>query len=74
MASGNFQPLLLFLTGGAPMRLIAVYVVFVLTGCLIAFGAGRLAEMWSEQASLIVFLGLFFTSLWASWKLALRVT
>jgi hypothetical protein len=56
------------------MQLIAVYVLFVLIGCLIAFGAGRLAELWSEQASLIVFLVLFFGSLWAGWKLALKVT
>jgi hypothetical protein len=56
------------------MRLIVVYVLIVLAGCLIAFGAGRIAEMWSEQISLFVFLGLFFFSLWAGWKLALRVT
>jgi hypothetical protein len=57
-----------------PMRIIAVYILFVLVGCLIAFGAGRVAEIWSEQVSLFVFLGLFFLSLWAGWKLALRVT
>lgn len=56
------------------MRVIAFYVLFVLAGCTIAFVAGRVAEMWSEQVSLIVFLALFFTSLWAGWKLALRVT
>jgi hypothetical protein len=56
------------------MRLIAVYVLFVLAGCLIAFGAGEVAEIWSEQVSLFVFLALFFGSLWAGWKLALRVT
>ncbi|HVV78458.1 MAG TPA: hypothetical protein VHD59_02440 [Pseudolabrys sp.] len=56
------------------MRIIIVYVVFVLVGCLIAFGAGRVAEMWSEQISLFVFLALFFVSLWAGWKLALKVT
>ena len=56
------------------MRIIIVYVLFVLIGCLIAFGAGRVAEMWSEQISLFVFLALFFALLWAGWKLALRVT
>jgi hypothetical protein len=56
------------------MRIILVYVLFVLIGCLIAFGAGRLAELWSEQVSLFVFLAFFFGSLWAGWKLALRVT
>jgi hypothetical protein len=56
------------------MRLIAIYVIFVLIGTLIAFGAGEVAEIWSEQISLFVFLGLFFASLWAGWKLALKVT
>jgi hypothetical protein len=58
----------------APMRIIIVYVLFVLIGCLIAFGAGRVTELWSEQISLFVFLGFFFFSLWAGWKLALKVT
>jgi hypothetical protein len=56
------------------MRLIAVYIAFVLAGVLIAIGAGEVTEIWSEQASLFVFLALFFTSLWAGWKLALKVT
>jgi hypothetical protein len=56
------------------MRLIAVYVAFVFIGVLIAFGAGRVVEYWSEQVSLFVFLGLFFASLWVGWKLALKVT
>jgi len=56
------------------MRLIAVYIVFVLVGVLIALGAGEIVEYWSEEFSLFVFLGLFFTSLWAGWKLALKVT
>jgi hypothetical protein len=64
----------MFGTGKVSMRVIIVYVLFVLVGCLIAFGAGRVAEIWSEQVSLFVFLGLFFVSLWAGWKLALKVT
>jgi len=56
------------------MRLIAVYVVLVLVGVLIAYGVGRAVEHWSEQASLIVFLALFFSSLWAGWRLALKLT
>ena len=55
------------------MRLIAVYIAFVLAGTLIATGVGEVVEIWSEQPSLIVFLGLFFFSLWAGWKLALKV-
>jgi len=56
------------------MRLIAVYIGFVFVGVLIAFGVGEVVERWSEQVSLFVFLGLFFTSLWAGWQLALKVT
>ena len=56
------------------MRLIAVYVALVLVGILIAYGVGRTVEHWSEQASLIVFLTLFFGSLWAGWRLALKLT
>jgi hypothetical protein len=56
------------------MRLIAVYVVLVLVGVLIAYGVGRAVEHWSEQASLFVFLGLFFGSLWGGWRLAIRLT
>jgi hypothetical protein len=64
--------------GGPPdfpfMRLIAVYIVFVIVGVLISLGVGEVVEYWSEQASLFVFLALFFGSLWAGWKLALKVT
>jgi hypothetical protein len=55
------------------MRLIFVYVGFVLVGTLIATGVGAIVEIWSEPSSLFVFLGLFFFSLWAGWKLALKV-
>jgi hypothetical protein len=56
------------------MRLIVVYLLFVLAGVAIAIGVGEVVEMWSDQASLFVFLALFFISLWAGWRLALRVT
>jgi hypothetical protein len=56
------------------MKLIAVYIAFVLVGLLIAYGVGRLVEMWSEDVSLFVFLGLFFLTLWAGWRLALKLT
>ena len=54
------------------MRLIAVYIAFVFVGVLIAVGVGYVTEKWSEEISLFVFLGLFFISLWAGWKLALK--
>lgn len=56
------------------MRLIAVYIAFVFVGIAIAIGIGYLTEKWSEDLSLFVFLALFFTSLWAGWKLALKFT
>jgi hypothetical protein len=76
MASARFRDrgMLFPDLGRVPMRLIVVYIAFVLAGVLIATGAGELTEIWSEQASLFVFLGLFFVSLWAGWKLALKVT
>ena len=55
------------------MRLILVYIAFVVAGTLIATVVGELVEVWSEPSSLFVFLGLFFFSLWAGWKLALKV-
>jgi hypothetical protein len=55
------------------MKLIAVYVVFVLTGEAIAYFIGRTIEHWSTAASLPVFLACFFIVFWAAWRLAIRV-
>ena len=55
------------------MRLIAVYLGLVAVGVLIAFGVGEVVERWSETASLFVFLGLFFGTLWAGWQVAIRI-
>jgi hypothetical protein len=56
------------------MKLIAVYVVFVLIGEAIAYGIGRTVEHWSTPASLPAFLASFFFVFWAAWRLAIRVT
>jgi hypothetical protein len=56
------------------VKLIAVYVLFVLIGDAIAFAIGRTVEHWSEPASLPVFLACFFLVFWAGWRLAIRVT
>ena len=56
------------------MRLIAVYIVFVLIGETIAYFIGRTVEHWSMTAALPVFLGCFFIVFWAAWVLAVRVT
>ena len=42
------------------MKLIAVYVVFVLIGEAVAYFVGRTVEHWSMTASLPVFLACFF--------------
>ena len=56
------------------MGLILVYIVFVLLGDLVAFGAGYIAHSWSEAASLPTFLTLFFLSFYVAWKISVRVT
>jgi hypothetical protein len=56
------------------MKLIAVYVVLVLIGELVAYSVGRAVEHWSEAWSLPAFLALFFMVFWGAWRLAVRVT
>jgi hypothetical protein len=56
------------------MRLLAIYVVFVLIGLAIAYVIGRAVEQWSAAASLPVFLACFFFVFWAAWRLAVRIT
>jgi hypothetical protein len=55
------------------MKLIAVYILFVLIGETIAYFIGRSVEHWSMTASLPVFLACFFIVFWAAWRLAIRV-
>jgi hypothetical protein len=55
------------------MRLILTYVGLVVVGVLISYGAGRIAENWSQTTSLIVFLVCFFATLYASWQIARRI-
>ncbi|HEY6022836.1 MAG TPA: hypothetical protein VIV34_01515 [Pseudolabrys sp.] len=56
------------------MKLIAVYVVFVLIGEAVAYFVGRSVEHWSNTASLPVFLACFFFVFWGAWRLAIRMT
>jgi len=55
------------------MKLIVIYIAFVLIGMIVAYAVGRTVEHWSETASLPVFLGCFFVVFWAAWRLAIRV-
>ena len=57
------------------MRLIAVYIVFVLIGDAGAYAMGRTMEYWlSQSLSLAVFLACFFIVFGVAWALAVRVT
>lgn len=56
------------------MRLIAVYILFVTIGEGFSYGAGRIAERFSDSAGFMVFMTCFFAVFWAAWKLAVRMT
>ena len=60
--------------GRVSMKLIAVYVGFVIVGEALAYFIGRTVEIWSKGASLPVFLACFFFVFWGAWRLAVRVT
>ncbi len=53
------------------MELIAYYVVFMVAGDFVTYGIGLGVEkLFGDQVSLIVFLVLYFLSLWIAWILA----
>jgi len=57
------------------VSLIVYYVVFMIVGDFAAYFVGLFVEYeWGSQASLIVFLALYFLFLWVSWVLAVWVT
>jgi len=57
------------------MILILWYLGFVIVGDIVAYLIGLLVEReWGPHASLVVFLALYFLSLWVAWLLAVRVT
>ena len=57
------------------MILIFAYLGFMIAGDVLAYLLGGVVErIWGSQASLIVFLFLYFLFLWFSWLLAVRVT
>jgi hypothetical protein len=61
--------------GGNVMVLIAVYLVFVVIGDVVAVGIAELVESYvSKGASLLAFFMLFFVVFYIGWQLALRVT
>ena len=57
------------------MLLIVYYVIFMIAGDLSAYLIGLIVEReFGSQASLIVFLALYFLFLWVSWLLAVWMT
>ena len=57
------------------MLLLVYYVAFMVVGDLSAYLIGLFVEYeWGSQASLIVFLALYFLFLWVAWILAVWVT
>jgi hypothetical protein len=56
------------------VQLIAYYVVFVVAGDVADYLIGLVVEQIWPQASLVIFLALYFLFLWLAWLLAVRVT
>jgi hypothetical protein len=57
------------------MLLLVYYLVFMIAGDFAAYFLGLIVERtWGSQASLIVFLTLYFGFLWVSWVLAVWAT
>jgi len=57
------------------MQLIIYYVIFMVRCDLAAYLTGLITEReFGSQASLIVFLALYFLGFWISWILAVRIT
>jgi uncharacterized membrane protein len=57
------------------VTLIVYYLIFMIAGDFAAYFLGLLVEYeWGSQASLIVFLALYFLFLWVSWVLAMWAT
>ena len=57
------------------LQLIVYYIVFMIAGDLAAYVIGFITEeAFGSQASLIVFLALYFLFLWVAWVLAVWIT
>jgi hypothetical protein len=57
------------------MWLLIVYVGLVLVGDVADYLIGLFVErMWGQQASLVVFLVLYFVFLWVAWVVAVKIT
>jgi CDP-diglyceride synthetase len=57
------------------MILILWYLLFMVAGDIVAYLIGRFIEYeWGSHVSLMVFLGMYFLSLWIAWLLSVWIT
>ena len=57
------------------MLLLIYYVVILLLLNVVTYFVGLMVErFWGSQASLIIFLALYFLALWVAWIIAVRLT
>jgi hypothetical protein len=57
------------------MYLLVIYIALVLVGDIADYLIGLFVErMWGDQASLVVFLALYFVFLWVAWVVAVKIT
>jgi hypothetical protein len=56
------------------VQLLAYYVVFMILGDLADYFIGLFVERVWPQASLVIFLALYFFFLWVAWILAVKFT
>jgi low temperature requirement protein LtrA len=61
------------LAKGAPMGVMALFVVFVFVNEAIAVGIASIVEKFNDSAGLMVFFVLFLSALWLSWIAAIWV-
>jgi len=56
------------------VQLIFYYVAFMVAGDVVDYLIGLAVEHIWPQASLVIFLLLYFASLWVAWLLAVKLT
>jgi hypothetical protein len=62
-------------SGGHAMLLIVYYIAIMLILNIATVLIGFAVEsLWGSVASLVVFLSLYFSTLWASWKISVWLT
>jgi hypothetical protein len=56
------------------MWVLLIYVGLMIAGDIVDYGIGSVAaSLWGDAASLPIFLGCYFFTLWLAWAVAWRV-